>query len=40
VRGSAGYRTQAAKNLLVKYFHETQRPLSETRLIGRQAAFN
>jgi xanthine dehydrogenase small subunit len=39
VRGSAGYRSQAAKNLLVKYFHESQRPLAETRLVGREAAF-
>ncbi|HSR81723.1 MAG TPA: FAD binding domain-containing protein, partial [Hyphomicrobiaceae bacterium] len=39
VRGSAGYRSRAAKNLLIKYFHETQRSLSETRLIGRHAAF-
>src|SRR5262249_5820445 len=39
VRGSAAYRSQAAKNLLVKYFHETQRPPSGTRLIGRDAAF-
>ena len=39
LRGSAAYRSQAAKNLLVKYFHETQRPRSGTRLIGREAAF-
>jgi xanthine dehydrogenase small subunit len=39
MRGSAGYRMQVARNLLVKYFHETQRPLSETRLVGREAAF-
>jgi xanthine dehydrogenase small subunit len=39
VRGSASYRARAAKNLLVKYFHERQRPLSETRLVGREAAF-
>ena len=39
LRGAASYRSRAAKNLLVKYFHETQRPLSETRLVGREAAF-
>jgi xanthine dehydrogenase small subunit len=39
MRGSSAYRSQAAKNLLVKYFHETQRPLRETRLVGREAAF-
>jgi xanthine dehydrogenase small subunit len=39
MRGSAGYRSQAARNLLVKYFHETQHPLRETRLVGREAAF-
>jgi xanthine dehydrogenase small subunit len=39
MRGSAAYRSQAAKNLLVRYFLETQRPLSETRLVGREAAF-
>jgi xanthine dehydrogenase iron-sulfur cluster and FAD-binding subunit A len=39
MRGSAAYRSQAAKNLLVRYFQETQRPLSETRLVGREAAF-
>jgi xanthine dehydrogenase small subunit len=39
MRGSAGYRMQVARNLLVKYFHETQRPLRETRLVGREAAF-
>jgi xanthine dehydrogenase small subunit len=40
MRGSAAYRMQVAKNLLVKYFHETQRPLRETRLVGRAAAFS
>jgi xanthine dehydrogenase small subunit len=40
MRGSAAYRMQVAKNLLVKYFHETQRPLPETRLVGRAAAFS
>jgi xanthine dehydrogenase small subunit len=39
LRGSATYRYQAAKNLLVKYFHETQWPLSQTRLVGRGSAF-
>jgi xanthine dehydrogenase small subunit len=39
MRGSAAYRTQIAKNLLVRYFHETQRPLRETRLVGREATF-
>ena len=39
LRGSASYRSRAAKNLLIKYFHETQRPLSDTRLVGREAAF-
>jgi xanthine dehydrogenase small subunit len=39
MRGSAGYRMQVARNLLLKYFHETQRPLHETRLVGREAAF-
>ena len=40
MRGSAAYRMQVAKNLLVKYFHETQRPLRENRLVGRVAAFS
>jgi xanthine dehydrogenase small subunit len=39
MRGSAAYRSQVAKNLLVKYFHETQHPLRESRLVGREAAF-
>jgi xanthine dehydrogenase small subunit len=39
MRGSAAYRSQAAKNLLIKYFYETQRPLRQTRLVGREAAF-
>ena len=38
MRGSAAYRMQVAKNLLIKYFHETQRPLSESRLVGHGAA--
>ena len=40
MRGSAAYRSQAAKNLLVRYFHETQMPLRQTRLAGREAAFS
>ena len=39
MRGSARYRMQIARNLLRRYFHETQHPLSETRLVGRSAAF-
>jgi xanthine dehydrogenase iron-sulfur cluster and FAD-binding subunit A len=39
MRASAGYRMQVAKNLLVKSFHETERPLRESRLVGREAAF-
>jgi xanthine dehydrogenase small subunit len=39
MRGSAAYRMQVAKNLLVKCFHETERPLRESRLVGREAAF-
>jgi xanthine dehydrogenase small subunit len=38
MRGSAAYRMQVAKNLLVRYFHETERPLQESRLVGRGAA--
>lgn len=37
MRASAAYRMLAAKNLLRKYFAETQRPLSETRLVGPEA---
>jgi xanthine dehydrogenase small subunit len=37
MRGSAAYRMQAAKNLLRKYFAETQLPLGKTRLVGREA---
>ena len=37
-RGSAGYRMLAAKNLLRRYFVETQEPLAKTRLVGRGAA--
>lgn len=39
MRGSAAYRMLAAKNLLLRYFHESQHPLSQTRLVGRDAAF-
>ena len=39
MRASAAYRMQAAKNLLLKYFRESTRPLAETRLVGRHAAF-
>ena len=39
MRASAQYRMLAAKNLLWRYYHETQLPLSQTRLVGRDAAF-
>ncbi len=39
MRGSASYRLLVAKNLLRRYFHETQHPLSATRLVGPSAAF-
>jgi xanthine dehydrogenase small subunit len=39
MRGSAAYRMQVAKNLLIRYFHETKHPLRESRLVGRGAAF-
>jgi xanthine dehydrogenase small subunit len=39
MRGSAAYRSQVTKNLLVKYFHETLHPLRESRLVGREGAF-
>jgi xanthine dehydrogenase small subunit len=39
MRGSAAYRMQVAKNLLIKYFHETGHPLQESRLVGHGAAF-
>jgi xanthine dehydrogenase small subunit len=39
LRGSAAYRMQVAKNLLVKYFHETRQPLRKSRLVGHGAAF-
>jgi len=35
VRGSAAYRMQAAKNLLLKYFHERQAGMNPVRLAGR-----
>jgi xanthine dehydrogenase small subunit len=38
MRASSRYRALAAKNLLVKYFHETQ-GLAATRLAGPRAAF-
>nr|MBX2806949.1 hypothetical protein [Hyphomicrobiales bacterium] len=37
MRGSAGYRMLTAKNLLRKYYRETQLPLAQTRLVGRGA---
>lgn len=37
MRGSADYRMLTAKNLLRKYFRETRLPLSQTRLMGREA---
>jgi xanthine dehydrogenase small subunit len=40
LRGSAAYRMQVARNLLVKCFHETQNPLRESRLVGRHGAFS
>ena len=38
MRASADYRLLTAKNLLRKYFHESQLPLTQTRLVGRAAA--
>ena len=38
MRASAAYRLEAAGNLLRKYHAESERPLSETRLVGRGAA--
>jgi xanthine dehydrogenase small subunit len=38
MRASAAYRSQAAKNLLLRYFHETQ-GAAKTRLVGPLAAF-
>ena len=37
MRASADYRMRVAKNLLRRYFHESENPLSETRLVGREA---
>lgn len=37
MRASAAYRMLAAKNLLRKYFAETQQPFAETRLVGPEA---
>lgn len=37
MRASAGYRLEAAGNLLRKYHSESARPLAETRLVGRGA---
>jgi xanthine dehydrogenase small subunit len=37
MRASAAYRMIAARNLLLRCFHETQRPPAETRLVGRGA---
>ncbi len=39
MRASARYRLLAAQNLLRRCFHESARPLQETRLVGRAAAF-
>ena len=36
-RASANYRLMTAKNLLRKYFAESQAPLAETRLVGAKA---
>ncbi len=38
MRASAAYRTAIARNLLLRYFHETQES-AETRLVGSLAAF-
>ena len=40
VRGSASYRQLTAKNLLRRYFLETQEPLSKTRLVGHGAVIS
>ncbi len=37
MRASAGYRMQAAQNLLLKYFLEITRPATATRLVGPSA---
>ena len=39
MRASARYRLLAAQNLLLRCGHESRRPLRETRLAGREAAF-
>jgi xanthine dehydrogenase small subunit len=39
MRASAAYRAQAAKNLLLRCFHETQGHAAATRLVGPSAAF-
>ena len=38
IRASADYRLLVAQNLLRRYFHESQNPLAETRLVGAEAA--
>ncbi len=38
VRASAAYRLDVAQNLLRRYFHESENPLSQTRISGRGAA--
>jgi xanthine dehydrogenase small subunit len=37
MRASAGYRMQAAKNMLIRYHHETTHAPGATRLVGREA---
>jgi xanthine dehydrogenase small subunit len=37
MRASADYRMRVARNLLRKYFMESQNPLSQTRMVGREA---
>jgi xanthine dehydrogenase small subunit len=39
MRASAAYRASAAKNLLLRTFHETQGQAAATRLVGPSAAF-
>ncbi|MGI9379286.1 MAG: xanthine dehydrogenase small subunit [Methyloligellaceae bacterium] len=38
-RGSAEYRMQVAQNLLRKYFHESQYPLAESRIVGQESVY-
>ena len=38
MRASADYRLRTARNLLRRYYHESQHPLSQTRLVGAAAA--